>query len=63
MKKSLFVPIVAILSAAAILLAASFALNNVAEKTAQKKHLELMQGRCDDESYIGVCQQNAEETE
>ena len=43
MKKSLFVPIVAILSAAAILLAASFALNNVAEKTAQKKHLELMQ--------------------
>ena len=28
-----------------------------------RKHLELMQGRCDDESYIGVCQQNAEETE
>ena len=28
-----------------------------------RKHLELMQGRCDDESYIGVCQQNVKETE
>ena len=28
-----------------------------------RKHLELMKGRCNDECDIGVCQQNAEETE
>ena len=28
-----------------------------------RKHLELVQGRCDDESDIGVCEQNAEEIE
>ena len=28
-----------------------------------REHLELVQGRCDYESDIGVCQQNAEETE
>lgn len=42
MKKLLF-PIIAIISSAAILLVASFGLKSIAEKNAQKKHLELMQ--------------------
>lgn len=42
MKKSVFLPVVSILIAAALLLGLSFGLNGIAAKNAQENHLKLM---------------------
>lgn len=43
MKKPMLLPVLTILVAAAILFAASFSLNGIAAKNAQKDHIQLMQ--------------------
>lgn len=43
MKKQIFLPVITIVVAAAILLAASFGLNGIAAKRAQADHIRLMQ--------------------
>lgn len=43
MKKPILLPVITILTAAVVLLAASFGLNGLAARNAQNKHLQLMQ--------------------
>ena len=43
MKKSVMLPVLAIVVAAVVLLAASFGLNGIAAQNAQKDHIWLMQ--------------------
>lgn len=50
MKKPVFLPIIAIAVAALVLLAASFGLNGIAAKNAQKDHIWLMQTLLPDSS-------------